>query len=85
MSQPGITIAPHIGTKGGFEMKVTAYRTSKYGKTDTHEVDKILAMPGPDSITEEDIKYADGIMLCLCLKNGETIFLPHSFLISIEE
>ena len=66
-------------------MRVTAYRTSKYCATSTYDVEQITAMPGPDEITEDDRKYADGIMLALSLRDGRTIFLPHSFLIEVKE
>lgn len=64
-------------------MKVKAYRTAKLQKTSTYDVEKITAMPEPEEITDEDREYADGIMLCLWMKDGSSVFLPHSFLIEV--
>lgn len=65
-------------------MKVKAYNTGKYQNTTTYEVRKIDAMPEPDEITDDEKALADGIMLHLTTTDGRDIFLPHSFLISIE-
>ena len=64
-------------------MKVKVYNSGKYQKTTTYDVDKITAMPEPEEIDDEDIEYADGVMLGLWLKDGRTIFVPHEFLIEI--
>ena len=64
-------------------LTVKCYNTSKYQNTTTYKVKDITAMPGPEEITDDDIEYADGIMLTLNLADDRTIFIPHSFLISI--
>lgn len=64
-------------------MKVKVYNSAKYQKTTTYEVEKITAMPEPGELTEEDIDCANTIMLALWLKDGRTVFIPHSFLIEI--
>lgn len=64
-------------------MKVKAYRTCKYQNASTYDVEKITAMPEPEEITDDDREYADGIMLALWLKDGGTVFIPHSFLIEV--
>ena len=64
-------------------MKVKMYRTAKYGNVSEVEVEKITAMPGPEEITEDDIEYADGIMMTLWMPDGTTMFVPHSFIIEI--
>lgn len=66
-------------------MKVKCYRSAKYQNTSIYDVAKITAMPDNDEIQDDDRKYADGIMLCLWLADGGTIFIPHSFLIEIKE
>lgn len=65
-------------------MKVKCYCTAAYRNTDVYDVDRITAMPEPDELDDETREYADGIMLCLDLSDGRTIFCPHSFLISID-
>lgn len=65
-------------------MKVKMYRTAKFDKTCTYEVEKITAMPEPDEITQEDKNQADGIMLTLWFKDEmQAMFVPHSFIIEI--
>ena len=80
-------------------LKVTCYRSSKMESTNVYMVKRIEAMPGPDEIMPEDREFADGIMLHLFLNSSTTftntdgtktvlfddMFIPHSFLISIEE
>ena len=65
-------------------MKVICYRIAKMQATTTIEVEKITVMPEPEEITDEDRRDADGIMLTLWTPEGHPIFLPHSFVISIE-
>jgi hypothetical protein len=65
-------------------MKVICYRSAKMQATTTIEVEKITVMPEPEEITDEDRRDAEGIMLTLWTPEGHTIFLPHSFVISIE-
>ena len=64
-------------------MKVKCYNSGKFQKTTIYDVEKITAMPEPEEITEEDIENCDGIMLTLYKTNGDTLFIPHEFLIEI--
>lgn len=66
-------------------MKVKAYRTAKFKNFDVLDVDKISAMPEPDELTDDDRKYADGVMLTLQCSDGRVIFLPHCFVIEITD
>lgn len=65
-------------------MKVKMYRTAKYQKTDILEVERIEAMPDTDEITQDDIDIADGVYMTLYKKDGSTLCVPPSFIISIE-
>jgi hypothetical protein len=65
-------------------MKVKCYRSAKMQATTIIEVERITAVPEPEEITDEDRRDAEGIMLTLWTPEGHTIFLPHSFVISIE-
>lgn len=65
-------------------MKVKVYNTTKYHNTTTYDVERITAMPEPEEIEQEDIDYADGIMLGLWLTDGSTVFVPHNFLIEVK-